>query len=50
MRQNDKYSMLFTKHFYGFEKEGTSASFRDAKSITGHYFNYRYPIRQEFIQ
>ena len=41
--------MLYNKHFYGFEKEASSSVYRDNKSIFGHYFNYRYPIRQEFI-
>lgn len=41
--------MLYTKHFYGFEKEGSCSVYREASSITGHYFNYRYPIRQDLI-
>ena len=36
--------MLYTKYFYGFEKEGTTAFYREGKNIQGHYFNYRYPI------
>ena len=44
MRQNEKFNMLYTKYFYGFEKENASSNYREGKSIAGHYFNYRYPI------
>jgi len=27
MRQNDRLNMLYTKHFYGFEKEGKSDTY-----------------------
>ena len=30
MRQNEKFNMLYTKHYYGFEKEGSCSSYRDA--------------------
>jgi hypothetical protein len=33
MRQNDKFNMLYTKYFYGFEKEGASQFYRDGKNI-----------------
>lgn len=36
--------MLYTKYFYGFEKEAATIAYRDGKSTQGHYFNYRYPI------
>lgn len=49
MRQNEKFGILYTKHFYGFEKEGSCSAYRDASSISGHYFNFRYPIRQDMI-
>jgi hypothetical protein len=50
MRQNEKFNMLYTKYFYGFEKEGTTAFYREGKGILGHYFNYRYPIVEEIAR
>jgi len=41
--------MLFTKYFYGFEKEGSSVYFRENKNIQGFFFNYRRPIKQSLI-
>ena len=49
MRQNEKFNMLYTKYFYGFEKENASSNYREGKSITGHYFNYRYPILESAL-
>jgi hypothetical protein len=49
MRQNEKFNMLYTKYFYGFEKEGATAAYRDGKSTHGHYLNYRYPILESAI-
>lgn len=33
MRQNDKFNMLYTKYFYGFEREGTTGFYREGKNI-----------------
>jgi hypothetical protein len=44
MRQNDKFNLLYTKHFYGFEKEQGNQTYREGKNIVGTYFQYRYPI------
>jgi len=41
--------MLYTKYFYGFEKENATSFYREGKSITGHYFNYRYPILESAL-
>ena len=49
MRQNEKFNMLYTKYFYGFEKEGATAAYRDGKSTHGHYFSYKYPILESAI-
>jgi hypothetical protein len=49
MRQNEKFNILYTKYFYGFEKEGSTNFYRENKSIIGHYFNYRYPILESSI-
>lgn len=49
IRQNDKFNMLYTKYFYGFEKEAATVSYRDGKSIQGHYFNYRYPFLESAL-
>ena len=48
MRQNEKFNMLYTKYFYGFEKEGSSQYYLD-KSVTGHHFNYKYRIKEELL-
>ena len=50
MRQNEKFNMMFTKYFYGFEKEGATAAYREGKSITGHYVSYRYPVLESAIE
>lgn len=44
MRQNEKFNLMYTKYFYGFEKEGASQAYRDGKGVKGHYVQYRYPI------
>ena len=49
MRQNERLNMLYTKHFYGFEKEGKSDYFLEGK-VTGHYFNYRYPFKESVLK
>ena len=41
--------MLFTKHFYGFEKEGKSDYYLEGK-VTGHYFNFRYPFKESLLK
>ena len=49
MRQNDRLNMLFTKHFYGFEKEGKSDYYLEGK-VTGHYFNFKYPFKESLLK
>lgn len=41
--------MMYTKHFYGFEKECSSVAYREGKAITGHYFSYRYPVIEKLL-
>ena len=48
LKQNDKLNMFYTKHFYGFEKEGKCDYYQE-KAVTGHYFGFKYPIRQDLI-
>ena len=48
LKQNDKLNMFYTKHFYGFEKEGKCDYYQE-KAVTGHFFNYKYLIKQELI-
>lgn len=50
MRQNEKFNMLYTKYFYGFEKEAATGFYREGKNIQGHYFNYRYPILESALK
>lgn len=46
--QNEKYSILYNKYFYGFEKEGKSAYYLD-NAVQGAYFNFRYPLNEALI-
>jgi len=49
MRQNDRLNMLYTKHFYGFEKEGKSESYLE-KQTTAAMFSFKYPLKLAEIQ
>lgn len=42
--------MLYTKYFYGFEKEGATVSYHEGKAIQGHYVQYKYPILESAIE
>jgi len=46
--QNEKYSILYNKYFYGFEKEGKSAYYLD-NAVQGAYFNFRYPLNEKLL-
>ena len=46
--QNEKFSILYNKYFYGFEKEGKSSFYLENAS-QGAYFNFRYPLNQEMV-
>jgi len=41
-------NLLYTKFFYGFEKEGRSNYFFE-KAVFGHYFNYKIPIKETYL-
>jgi len=41
--------MLYTKHFYGFEKEGKSESYLE-KQTTAAMFSFKYPLKLAEIQ
>jgi len=41
--------MLYTKHFYGFEKEGKSESYLE-KQTTAAVFAFKYPVKLSEIQ
>lgn len=49
LRQSEKLNMFYTKHFYGFEKEGKCDYFQE-KQCSGHYFNFRYPLRRDLLE
>lgn len=36
--------MLYTKHFYGFEKEGKSETYLE-KQVTSAIFTHKYPVK-----
>jgi len=44
MRQNDRLNMLYTKHFYGFEREGKSEAYLESQ-VTSAIFAFRYPVK-----
>lgn len=46
--QNERFSVLYNKYFYGFEKEGKSSYYLD-NAVTGAYFNFRYPFNEEMV-
>lgn len=41
--------MLYTKHFYGFEKEGKSDHYLE-KAVTSNIFTFKYPLKLSEIQ
>ena len=47
--QNEKFSILYNKYFYGFEKEGKSAYFLDNAAEEGVYFNFRFPFNETLL-
>lgn len=49
LRQSDKLNMFYTKHFYGFEKEGKCDYYQE-KATKGHYFNFKYPLKKDAIE
>lgn len=40
--------MIYTKYFYGFEKEGASQIWTE-KKVTGSMFNYTYPVDEKMF-
>ena len=48
LKQSDKLNMLYTKHFYGFEKEGKCDYYQE-KACQGHYFNFKYQFRKDLL-
>lgn len=44
MRQNDRLNMLYTKNFYGFEKEGKSDTYLE-KQVSAGIFAFKYPVK-----
>jgi hypothetical protein len=44
MRQNERLNMLYTKHFYGFEKEGKSDTYLE-KQVSAGIFAFKYPVK-----
>lgn len=48
-KKDSKYSLLYGKYFYGFEKEGKSAYYLENAS-TGIYFQYRIPLRVDLLE
>lgn len=46
--QNERFSVLYNKYFYGFEKEGKSNYYLD-NAVNGVYFNFRYPFNEQLV-
>lgn len=49
LKQSDKLNMFYTKHFYGFEKEGKCDYYQE-KASKGHYFNFKFPLKQDMLE
>lgn len=47
-RKHNKFSLLYGKYFYGFEKEGKSAYYLE-NAASGAYFNYKTPLREDLL-
>lgn len=47
-KKHSKYSLLYGKYFYGFEKEGRSAYYLE-NSVTGAYYNFKIPLRVDLL-
>jgi hypothetical protein len=47
--QNEKFSILYNKYFYGFEKEGGSKYYLDNQVKEGVYFNFRFPLNESLL-
>ena len=43
-----KYSLLYGKYFYGFEKEGKSSYYLES-AATGGYYLYKIPLREDLV-
>lgn len=41
--------MFYTKHFYGFEKEGKCDYFQE-KAVTGHFFKFKWLLNEQMIK
>lgn len=48
--KQDKYTLLYGKHFYGFEKEGRSSYFSEKQMGKGHYFTIDCPLKVDLIR
>jgi flagellar biosynthesis GTPase FlhF len=47
-RKNNKYSLLYGKYFYGFEKEGRSSYYLE-NAVQGAYFNFKIPLKVDVL-
>lgn len=47
-RKHNKYSLLYGKYFYGFEKEGRSSYYLE-NSSSGHYFHFKTPLKIDIL-
>jgi sensor histidine kinase YesM len=47
--QNEKFSILYNKYFYGFEKEGKSAYYL-SDSVSGFFFPYKSPFNEQMVR
>ena len=49
LKQSDKLNMFYTKHFYGFEKEGKCDYYQE-KAVQGTYFGFKYPLKKKLVE
>lgn len=47
-KKSSKYSLLYGKYFYGFEKEGRS-SYYLSNAVQGIYFNFKVPLKLDVL-
>lgn len=49
-KKQDKYTMMYGKHFYGFEKEGKSSYYSEKQIDNGIYVKLSFPLSHNLIK
>lgn len=48
--KQDKYTLMYGKHFYGFEKEGKSSYFSEKQMENGFYVKLSFPLANSLLK